>query len=125
MKWCLEFLAAAVTSAFGMDGLGTGSEAADGTTYMGEWKAGRRCGHGVLQAADGALLRTATDMDMDIATQVECAVGCEDLEVVERRPVAAHAEPGGELVVAAGRPVLAARRLSGVWSQCLARRVQR
>ncbi len=29
----------------------------------------------VLQAADGALLMTATDMDMDIATQVECAVG--------------------------------------------------
>ena len=28
----------------------------------------------VLQAADGALLMTATDMDMDIATQVECAV---------------------------------------------------
>ena len=25
----------------------------------------------VLQAADGALLMTATDMDMDIATQVE------------------------------------------------------
>ena len=29
----------------------------------------------VLQAADGALSMTATDMDMDIATQVECAVG--------------------------------------------------
>ena len=28
----------------------------------------------VLQAADGALSMTATDMDMDIATQVECAV---------------------------------------------------
>ena len=28
----------------------------------------------VLQAADGALLMTATDMDMDIATQVECDV---------------------------------------------------
>ena len=29
----------------------------------------------VLQAADGSLMMTATDMDMDIATQVECAVG--------------------------------------------------
>ena len=29
----------------------------------------------VLQAEDGMLLMTATDMDMDIATQVECAVG--------------------------------------------------
>ncbi|MDP6218864.1 MAG: DNA polymerase III subunit beta, partial [Alphaproteobacteria bacterium] len=29
----------------------------------------------VLQAEGGMLLMTATDMDMDIATQVECAVG--------------------------------------------------
>ena len=29
----------------------------------------------VLQAADGQLSMTATDMDMDIATKVECAVG--------------------------------------------------
>ena len=69
----------------------------------------------VLQAADGALLMTATDMDMDIATQVECAVGTAGTttvsahllyDIVRKLPDGAEVEiavADGHAMISAGR----------------------
>jgi DNA polymerase-3 subunit beta len=69
----------------------------------------------VLQAADGALSMTATDMDMDIATQVECAVGTNGTttvsahllyDIVRKLPEGAEVEiavADGQVTISAGR----------------------
>ena len=69
----------------------------------------------VLQAADGALSMTATDMDMDIATQVECAVGTAGTttvsahllyDIIRKLPEGAEVEiavADGQATISAGR----------------------
>ena len=69
----------------------------------------------VLQASEGALLMTATDMDMDIATQVECAVMTDGkttvpahllYDIVRKLPEGAEIE----IAVADGRAIISAGR---------------
>jgi len=69
----------------------------------------------VLQAADGALSMTATDMDMDIATQVECAVATAGTatvsahllyDIIRKLPEGSKVEiavADGHAVISAGR----------------------